>query len=112
VFVPILHAGFGLLERLLWVMPEAYVGHIGLYRDEVTLRPVKLLFYYCRLPAALTQSDVVLLDPMLATGRSAMEAATLLKAHRVRAAFNLFAGLPARSESSNCEPRIRISRAQ
>jgi uracil phosphoribosyltransferase len=77
VFVPILRAGLGLLEGMLRVMPEADIGHIGLYRDEVTLRPVN---YYCRLPQGLPDSDVVLLDPMLATGRSATEAATLLKA--------------------------------
>jgi len=76
VFVPILRAGLGLLEGILRVMPEAEIGHIGLYRDEVTLRPVN---YYCRLPAGLAQSHVVLLDPMLATGRSATEAVTLLK---------------------------------
>jgi uracil phosphoribosyltransferase len=77
VFVPILRAGLGLLEGMLRVIPEAGVGHIGLYRDEVTLRPVN---YYCRLPADLAQSHVLLLDPMLATGRSATEGATLLKA--------------------------------
>ena len=77
VFVPILRAGLGLLEGMLRIIPEAGVGHIGLYRDEVTLRPVN---YYCRLPASLAQSHVLLLDPMLATGRSATEGATLLKA--------------------------------
>ena len=77
VFVPILRAGLGLLEGMLRVIPEAEIGHIGLYRDEVTLRPVN---YYCRLPARLVQSQVMLLDPMLATGRSATEGATLLKA--------------------------------
>jgi uracil phosphoribosyltransferase len=77
VFVPILRAGLGLLEGMLRVIPEAGVGHIGLYRNEVTLRPVN---YYCRLPAVLAQSHVLLLDPMLATGRSATEGATLLKA--------------------------------
>jgi len=77
VFVPILRAGLGLLEGMLRVIPEAGVGHIGLYRDEVTLRPVN---YYCRLPAILAQSHVLLLDQMLATGRSATEGATLLKA--------------------------------
>jgi len=77
VFVPILRAGLGLLEGMLRIIPEAGVGHIGLYRDEVTLRPVN---YYCRLPASLAQSHVLLLDPMLATGRSATEGATLLEA--------------------------------
>ena len=76
VFVPILRAGLGLLEGMLRVVPKAEIGHIGLYRDEVTLQPVN---YYCRLPARLAQSHVVLLDPMLATGRSATEAVTLLK---------------------------------
>jgi len=76
VFVPILRAGLGLLEGMLRVIPEAEIGHIGLYRDEVTLRPVN---YYCRLPAGVAQSHVLLLDPMLATGRSATEAVTLLK---------------------------------
>jgi uracil phosphoribosyltransferase len=78
VFVPILRAGLGLLEGMLRVVPKAEIGHIGLYRDEVTLRPVN---YYCRLPAGLVQSHVLLLDPMLATGRSATEGATLLKSH-------------------------------
>jgi uracil phosphoribosyltransferase len=78
VFVPILRAGLGLLEGMLRVVPKAEIGHIGLYRDEVTLRPVN---YYCRLPAGLAESRVLLLDPMLATGRSATEAATLLKSH-------------------------------
>ena len=77
VFVPILRAGLGLLEGMLRLIPGAEIGHIGLYRDEVTLRPVN---YYCRLPAGLAQSQVMLLDPMLATGRSATEGATLLKA--------------------------------
>jgi len=76
--VPILRAGLGLLEGMLRVIPEAEIGHIGLYRDEVTLQPVN---YYCRLPAGLAQSHILLLDPMLATGRSATEAATLLKSH-------------------------------
>jgi uracil phosphoribosyltransferase len=77
VLVPILRAGLGLLEGMLRLVAEAEIGHIGLYRDEVTLRPVN---YYCRLPPGLPQSHVVLLDPMLATGRSATEGATLLKA--------------------------------
>lgn len=77
VFAPILRAGLGLLEGMLRVVPDAEIGHIGLYRDELTLRPVH---YYCRLPAGLADSQVILLDPMLATGGSATEAAALLKA--------------------------------
>jgi uracil phosphoribosyltransferase len=76
VFAPILRAGLGLLEGMLRTMPDAAVGHIGLYRDEVTLRPVN---YYCRLPGNLAAAQVLLLDPMLATGRSACEAVALLK---------------------------------
>jgi uracil phosphoribosyltransferase len=76
VFAPILRAGLGLLEGMLRIMPEAAVGHIGIYRDEVTLRPVN---YYCRLPAGLAATQVLLLDPMLATGHSACAAADLLK---------------------------------
>jgi uracil phosphoribosyltransferase len=79
VFAPILRAGLGLLEGMLRIMPEAAVGHIGLYRDEVTLRPVN---YYCRLPPSLSAAQVILVDPMLATGRSASEAATLLKSQK------------------------------
>jgi uracil phosphoribosyltransferase len=103
VFAPILRAGLGLLEGMLRVMPDAEIGHIGLYRDEVTLRPVN---YYCRLPARLAESQVVLLDPMLATGRSATEVATLLKA-QARPIFNV----SARSESNNCEACTQISRS-
>lgn len=76
VFAPILRAGLGLLEGMARVMPEAAVGHIGLYRDEQTLRPVK---YYCRLPRQVAAAQIVLLDPMLATGHSACAALALLK---------------------------------
>src|SRR5437763_16409343 len=77
LFVPTLRARLGLLKGMLRIIPEAGVGHIGLYRDEVTLRPVN---YYCRLPASLAQSHVLLLDPMLATGRSATEGAKIGRA--------------------------------
>ena len=77
VIVPILRAGLGMLEGMSRILPEANAGHIGLYRDEKTLRPVK---YYCRLPINLVEAQVVLVDPMLATGCSASEAVALLKA--------------------------------
>jgi uracil phosphoribosyltransferase len=77
VLVPILRAGLGMVEGMLRVLPDANVGHIGLYRDEETLRPVT---YFCRLPVNLSEAQVVLLDPMLATGNSACEAVALLKA--------------------------------
>lgn len=77
VLVPILRAGLGMLDGILRVAPDAAVGHIGLYRDAETLRPVS---YYDRLPVNVGAGEVLLLDPMLATGHSACEAASILKA--------------------------------
>jgi uracil phosphoribosyltransferase len=77
VLVPILRAGLGMLDGILRVAPEAAIGHIGLYRDAETLRPVS---YYDRLPVNVAAAEVLLLDPMLATGNSACEAASILKA--------------------------------
>jgi uracil phosphoribosyltransferase len=71
VFVPILRAGQGLLEGMLEVVPGARVGHVGLYRDPATLDAIE---YYCKLPQDLADRDVVVLDPMLATGHSAIAA--------------------------------------
>jgi uracil phosphoribosyltransferase len=76
VLVPILRAGLGMLDGMLALLPRAAIGHIGVYRDEKTLRPVT---YFCRLPANISQAQVVLVDPMLATGYSACQAVTLLK---------------------------------
>jgi uracil phosphoribosyltransferase len=76
VLVPILRAGLGMLEGMLRVLPGASVGHIGIYRDEETLQPVT---YFCRLPVNLAEAQVILVDPMLATGNSACEAVALLK---------------------------------
>jgi uracil phosphoribosyltransferase len=74
--VPVLRAGLGMVDPIWNLLPEAQVGHIGLYRDEETLEPVE---YYCRLPDA-SQADVcLLLDPMLATGGSAVAACNILK---------------------------------
>ena len=77
VLVPILRAGLGMLDGILRVAPDASIGHIGLYRDAETLRPVS---YYDRLPVNIAAANVLLLDPMLATGYSACEAASILKA--------------------------------
>ena len=77
VLVPILRAGLGMLDGIVRIAPEASMGHIGLYRDAETLRPVS---YYNRLPAHVAAANVLLLDPMLATGHSACEAASILKA--------------------------------
>jgi uracil phosphoribosyltransferase len=75
--VPILRAGLGLQEGMQPLLPEASTGHVGLYRDPQTLRPVK---YYCRLPENLAAQQVLVLDPMLATGQSAAEAISIVKA--------------------------------
>lgn len=75
-FVSILRAGNGLLEGMLDLVPEARVGHIGLYRDHATLKPVQ---YYLKLPEAIEERETVMVDPMLATGNSAIAAAERLK---------------------------------
>ena len=72
-FVPILRAGLGMVDGALRLVPAARVGHIGLYRNEETLEPVE---YYCKLPGDIGQRDVFVLDPMLATGGSAIDAIT------------------------------------
>jgi uracil phosphoribosyltransferase len=72
--VAILRAGVGMLDAVLDLIPVARVGFVGLYRDEATLQPVE---YYCKLPGDLAERDVLLLDPMLATGGSAAAAADL-----------------------------------
>ncbi len=74
--VPILRAGLGMVDGVLQLIPSARVGHIGLYRDPVTIKPVE---YYCKLPADISERDVIVLDPMLATGGSAIDAITLIK---------------------------------
>lgn len=76
VIVPVLRAGLGMIQGVLNVFPEASVGFIGLYRNEETLQPVD---YYQNLPSDLSNSLVLLLDPMLATGGSAREACRLIK---------------------------------
>ena len=76
VVVPILRAGLGLLDGVLDLIPSAKVGHIGLYRDPETLKPVE---YYCKMPRQLDQRTLLVVDPMLATGGSASAALTMLK---------------------------------
>lgn len=80
-FVPILRAGLGMIEGMLELVPAAKVGHIGLYRDPVSLSPVD---YYSKLPCDIDEREVILLDPMLATGGSAKEAVAILKKHGVK----------------------------
>jgi uracil phosphoribosyltransferase len=74
--VPILRAGIGMTDGILSVMPEARVGHMGIYRDELSLQPVA---YYAKFPADMADGPVLLIDPMLATGGSACHAAAELK---------------------------------
>jgi uracil phosphoribosyltransferase len=81
VFVVILRAGAGLLDGMLEVVPGARVGHIGLYRDPKTLAAVE---YYFKVPEHMHERDAIVLDPMLATGHSAVAAVTRLKAVRPR----------------------------
>ena len=75
--VPILRAGLGMVDGIQSLVPVAKVGHIGLYRDPETHRPVE---YYCKLPTDIQDRLVILVDPMLATGGSAVDALTMLKA--------------------------------
>ena len=77
-FVPILRAGLGMVDGLLSLVPAAKVGHIGMYRDHETHLPVE---YYCKLPADIQERDIIVLDPMLATGGSAVDAIDQLKKH-------------------------------
>ena len=81
VFVPILRAGTGLLDGFLAVVPGARVGHIGLYRDPKTLVAVE---YYFKMPSGMSERDAIVLDPMLATGHSAVAAVERLKETRPR----------------------------
>lgn len=75
-FVPILRAGLGMVDGVLSLIPSAKVGHIGMYRDPETHQPID---YYCKLPADLSERDVFVLDPMLATGGSAIDAVSRIK---------------------------------
>ena len=70
-FVPILRAGLGMVDGAIELVPAAKVGHIGLFRDPETLKPVE---YYCKMPGDIHERDVIVLDPMLATGGSAIDA--------------------------------------
>ena len=79
-FVPILRAGLGMVDGMMELVPGAHVGHIGLYRDEVTHEPHE---YYCKLPENISNMKVYVIDPMLATGGSAIDAIEMLKKHGV-----------------------------
>ena len=74
--IPILRAGLGMVEGILSLVPSAKIGHIGLYRDEETFEPHE---YFCKLPSNIEERTIVLCDPMLATGGSAIDAITMIK---------------------------------
>jgi uracil phosphoribosyltransferase len=74
--VPVLRAGLGMVDGILRLVPAAHVGHVGLYRDPKTLEPVE---YYCKLPTDVNERELIVLDPMLATGGSAAAAIAMLK---------------------------------
>ena len=93
VVVPILRAGLGLVDGVLRMVPSARVGHIGMFRDEETLVPHT---YFCKLPKDIAERDVFVLDPMLATGGSAIDAITQIKKHGAKR--NKFIGLIAAPE--------------
>ena len=76
--VPILRAGLAMCDGILSLIPQARVGHVGLYRDEDTLNPVE---YYSKFPKDLATSDIIIIDPMLATGGSAIAATNVIKKH-------------------------------
>jgi uracil phosphoribosyltransferase len=76
--VPILRAGLGMVDGMLTLIPSAKVGHVGLYRDPETLEPVE---YYCKMPSDIAEREVIVLDPMLATGGSASAAIDFIKRH-------------------------------
>ena len=79
--VPVLRAGLGMVDGILTLIPNAKVGHIGLYRDPHTLEPVE---YYCKMPTDIAERDVIILDPMLATGGSASAAIQFIKNYDVK----------------------------
>ena len=76
--VPILRAGLGMVDGMLTLIPAAKVGHIGLYRDEETAKPIE---YFCKLPKDISEREVIVVDPMLATGGSAIDAVSMIKKH-------------------------------
>ncbi len=79
--IPILRAGLGMVDGIQTLIPSIKIGHIGLYRDPETLNPVE---YYCKLPSDISERDVILVDPMLATGGSASAAIQFLKNYGVK----------------------------
>ena len=107
VFVPILRAGSGLLDGLLDLAPSARVGHIGLYRDPNTLAAIE---YYCKVPGDIGERLTILVDPMLATGHSAVAAVARLKARGARdiRLVCLLAAPEGVAELARAHPDVRV----
>ena len=107
VLVPILRAGTGMLGGVLDLIPMARVGHIGLYRDPETLKPVE---YYAKFPQTLTEAQVILVDPMLATGGSAIVGIDILKREGAKKIqFLCLVAAPEGAEAfSNAHPDVAI----
>ena len=105
--VPILRAGLGMVDGIMNMIPACRIGHIGLYRDPETLEPVE---YYCKLPADAEERELILLDPMLATGGSASDAITLIKkrgCHHIRL-VNLIAAPEGIAKVQEAHPDVDI----
>jgi len=107
VFVPVLRAGNGLVDGLLDLVPSARVGHIGVFRDPATLAAVE---YYCKLPEDIAERLTVVVDPMLATGNSAVAAITRLKVRGARdiRLVCLLAAPEGIAEVARAHPDVRV----
>ena len=105
--VPILRAGLGMVDGMLSLIPSAKIGHIGLYRDPESLEPVE---YYCKLPPDIEERDVFVVDPMLATGGSAVAAIDFLKARGVRSIkmLNIIAAPEGVEKLAKAHPDVEI----
>jgi uracil phosphoribosyltransferase len=105
--IPILRAGLGMVDGLVNLIPAAKVGHVGLYRDPETLKPVE---YYSKLPQDINERDIIIVDPMLATGGSAVAAIDVLKAKGANniKLVNLVACPEGIEEVQRCHPDVDI----
>ena len=106
--VPILRAGLGMVDGIVDMIPSAKVGHIGLYRDPDTLAPVE---YYCKMPSDISERDVIVVDPMLATGGSAAAAITFLKGYGCKSIklMNILAAPEGVKAVQEAHPDVEIS---
>lgn len=109
--VPILRAGLGMVDGVLEVLPAAKIGHIGMYRNEETLMPVE---YYCKLPSDVENRDILVIDPMLATGGSACDAIEKLKEYGCKSIklLSIIAAPEAFEKLNKEHPDVKIYIAQ